>query len=121
MTKLTTRCCRECGLPLPEGARLSADFCPERKGQNSLPCRVAWRNRRMSRGADLYDFFMNMRYNRAQAGVFGLWKMACRMAQDWHDEDVAAGRKSFYGPKEIVERHVHLKADVLVKAHKVGR
>ena len=100
--------CRECGKPLDGGRKASMEFC-------ATPCRIAWRNRRMSRGAELYDLFMAMRYDREQAKLLGLWKLMCRMAQLWNEEDKAANRQSYFPPKRAKEQFLHLQADVLVK------
>lgn len=67
----------------------------------------------MSRGADLYDCFMALRYDREAAKDAGLWALMCRMAQSFHDEDKAAGRRSYFRPKETTQRNVRYAATVL--------
>jgi hypothetical protein len=105
---LTKRhCCRECGKPLDMGRKATMEFC-------STAHRIAWRNRRMSRGAELYDLFMAMRYDREQAKIFGLWKLMCRLGRMWNEEDKAANRQSYFPPKRSVEQFVHVNSDVLV-------
>lgn len=39
------RTCRECGKPLDPDRKANTEFC-------ATACRIAWRHRRMSRGAD---------------------------------------------------------------------
>lgn len=109
---LTKRhCCRECSKPLDTGRKATMEFC-------STAHRIAWRNRRASRGADLYDLFMAMRYDREDAKALGLWALMCRMGSVWNEEDKAANRQSYFPPKLATEKFVHLRADVLVKGVK---
>ena len=50
-------------------------------------------NRRAQRGAQLYDAFMAMRYDRKKADELGIdWKLVCRMGEMFRAEDQAAGR-----------------------------
>lgn len=93
------RTCRECGKPLSNEMKANADFC-------CTGHRIKWRNRRMSRGADLYDCFMALRYDRGAAKLHGLWALMCRMASDWHEEDQKAGRRTYFPPKETVQRNI---------------
>lgn len=73
------------------------------------PHRHAWNNRRKSRGADLIDLFMALRYDRAEAKEHQAWSLMCRMASNWRAEDRAANRRSFAPLKDLRERHlVHL-------------
>lgn len=72
----------------------------------------------MSRGAELYDLFMAMRYDREQAKILGLWKLMCRLGRMWHEEDKAAHRQSYFPPKTALQRFVHVNADVLVNGVK---
>jgi len=93
------RTCRECQKPLEKTMKANSEFC-------CTACRVGWRNRRMSRGADLYDLFMNMRYNRDAAKEAGVWTEMCRLAEQWNDEDKAADRQTFFRADEMI---AHLK------------
>lgn len=102
------RTCRECGKPLNPDRKASTEFC-------GTACRIAWRNRRMSRGADLYDAFMAMRFDREAAKDKGLWALMCRMASSWNEEDKAAGRQSYFPPKETVQRNVRRAAVAVTK------
>lgn len=86
--------CRECNKPLPTDRRPTIEFC-------GTPCRVKWRNRRSSRGADLYDLFMALRFDRAAAKELGLYAEMCKMASEWRKEDKAAGRQSYFRPDRL--------------------
>lgn len=83
--------CAECGKPY-SAKRLRADnaFC-------SPACRDTFGNRRKIRGAQLYDLFMILRYERGVAKAKGVWALACRLAQDWREEDTRQrqGRQSW--------------------------
>lgn len=107
MTLTSPRTCRECNKPLRATMRSVSEFC-------GTPCRIAWRNRRTSRGAELYDCFMALRYDREAARDEGLWALMCRMAQSWNDEDKAANRQTYFPPRETVQRNVRYKATVVV-------
>jgi hypothetical protein len=96
--------CRECGKALDNTK--PSFFC-------DTGCRVSWRNRRASRGADLYDLFMAMRYDRTEAKELGLWNLMCRMASSWHEEDLEAGRQSYFSPREASARQNHHRATVV--------
>lgn len=75
--------CWECAKP-SEGKR----FC-------CRPCKQAWNNRRMQRGAIMYDLFMGSRFEREASRKEGVWSVLCRLASDWHDADGAAGRVGY--------------------------
>lgn len=93
------RCC-ECG----------GLFKPKRPG--SLFCctehNTEFRNRRMARGAQLYDLFMEIRYNRA--GATGLWSVMCRLAEAWREEDKKERKDftSWQDPAAMIEEEPHL-------------
>jgi hypothetical protein len=89
--------CIECGSQFTKVRAHEQLFC-------SSACRTSHANRRKLRGADMYDLFMTMRYDRANSK--GVWAVMCRMAQDWNAEDVEAGRKSFMPARKVLERHV---------------
>lgn len=76
-------CCRECGLELgPLGLRKGAVFCkPEH--------RKAWNNRRMIRGAELYDIVMAIRYDREFASTHSLMTLLSNQARAYRDADNA--------------------------------
>ena len=91
--------CRECGEQFGKARDHEQLFC-------SAACRTSFNNRRKQRGADLYDLFMTMRYERGTAKLLGVWAILCRLAQDWNDEDKAEGRKSYLPARRVLERHV---------------
>lgn len=93
---MADRKCAECGGAL-EGRKAVAAFC-------SGSCRKAWNNRRAMRGAQMYDLFMAIRYDRKAAKEQGLWSLLCRMAQDWKELDAAAGRQTLGSRKDLLER-----------------
>ncbi len=101
--------CRECGAAFePRRAREDAAFCRP-------VCRSAFNNRRFTRGAQLYDMMMLLRYQRGLAKARGIWALLCRMCQDWRAEDVEhrAGRPSWQPYEAIHDRLLPLRADVL--------
>ena len=101
------RTCCECGAAY-EAVTVEATFC-------SAPCRKAWNNRRAVRGAELYDLFMALRFDRQTATALKVWKLLNRLAAIYRAEDKAerAGRLSWRPPAEILMRRPYLKADVL--------
>lgn len=103
------RACKECGATL-EGMKPGARFCGSK-------CRLDFNNRRLQRGAEFYDLFMAMRYDREEAQKHGAWSMLCRMAQQMRDEDVAqrAGRKSWQPPSRVLADRPDLYAVVVIK------
>ena len=97
MPKTTVRCCRECKKPLGDGLKANAVFC-------GIPCKAKWNNRRKNRGADLYDLWMAMRYERDEAKRLGVWKEMCRLSEGWHDDDAKAGIMSYEKPGVVIAR-----------------
>ena len=94
--------CQECGHPIEK--RLAwRRFC-------NAYCRKAWNNRRATRGAQLYDVFMNMRHERATAKLLRFWSLACAMATAWKHEDREAGRRSYNTPEETNRMNAHYRA-----------
>lgn len=89
MTKRRARQCAECG----------ALFTPRQDGQLfcSCDCNKAFQNRRAVRGAELYDVFMALRFERDKAKSEALWTLCCSLARHYRDEDkhTRAGRKSW--------------------------
>lgn len=104
MMALEPRVCRECGTEFQPKVP-HAEFC-------CSPCRLAFNNRRMQRGAELYDLFMVMRYERGAAKALGLWAIMCRMAQAWRAEDdrQRGGRKSWAKSSTLTEKTVRYAA-----------
>lgn len=68
--------------------------------------RHAWNNRRKSRGADLIDVFMALRFDRETAKEHQAWSIMCRMASNWRAEDKEANRRSFAPLQTLRERHL---------------
>jgi hypothetical protein len=91
--------CQECG----KETRSKGPFC-------SAACRYAFNNRRKQRGAELYDFFMDIRHNRDVASKNGLWQKACRLASNWKAEDDAKrdGRRSWRRTSEYLPERAAL-------------
>ncbi len=90
--KLFTRHCAECGEAF-QSARADKEFC-------CAPCRQAFNNRRMQRGAELYDLFRIMRRERGIAKEQGVWAEMCRLERQWNDED--HGRKTWQSAKKAL-------------------
>lgn len=102
-----TPACLECGADLGSD-RATAVFC-------CTPCRKTWNNRRMQRGAELYDLFMAFRFERPLARVLRVMSMLNRLASQYRDADrrERAGRRSWTSPDVVVERAPHLRASIL--------
>ncbi len=96
--------CREC-LQNFKAKTTAAQFC-------GAPCRSGFNNRRKRRGAELYDLFMAMRHQRADAKEAGTWKRLCRLAQSFRAEDEQEGRTS-YDLTEAMARTAHYGATVV--------
>jgi hypothetical protein len=81
--------CLECGQPFPRGKR-AAEFCGRK-------CVRAWNNRRMVRGAELYDLLMVTRFDRSLAARFKVWRTVNRLASHFRDDDKVKrdGRRSW--------------------------
>ena len=103
-----SRVCLECGTSYQQGVQAS-DFC-------SAACRKTWNNRRMQRGAELYDLVMALRFDRQTATELKVWRLINRLAAIFRDEDRTerAGRFSWRSPAAIIDRRPYLRADVLV-------
>lgn len=105
--------CAECGEPY-EGLKPFGGFCcPGHRAQ--------FNNRRKTRGAELYDLVMAWRYQRGLAKTLALWKLVCRMAGAFRDEDwrTRAGRRSWRSPREVLAERPWLHANVVVRRRKV--
>ena len=94
MTKLHN--CLECGSPLT-ARRAGQEFCKP-------SCRQTFNNRRMQRGAELYDLFRALRRERAGAKDMNLWTEICRLELQWQIEDEAKrpGRRSYMPPTKAL-------------------
>lgn len=76
------------------------------------PCRLRFNNRRLQRGAELYDLFMTMRYDRSEAKRLGVWALMCRMGQQMREEDQIdrEGRQSWRNPSDVLKDRADLRA-----------
>jgi predicted nucleic acid-binding Zn ribbon protein len=92
-----THHCRECGNAIAADRKPNAKFCSD-------GCKAAWNNRRKKRGADIYDLWMAMRYERDEAKRLGVWKEMCRLSEKWHEQDTAAGIVSYESPTVVLQR-----------------
>lgn len=99
------RTCRECGRPV---AASGAEFC-------STPCRAGWNNRRARRGAELYDLFMALRFDRPLARRLSLWRLICRLAAGYREEDrdQRGGRISWRDPRRVLDERPWLQASIV--------
>jgi hypothetical protein len=94
--------CRECGASF-EAHRLTAEFCGSK-------CRSSFHNRRSRRGADLFDLFMCLRFDRSVGEESGAWSLMCRMAASFKAEDDRdrGGRRSWDDIRKVKARNVCL-------------
>lgn len=106
--------CRECGQPFEatnRGRGSAPIFCAE-------ACKKTFNNRRMLRGARLYDLFMLCRYQRGVAQARGVWALVCEVARQWRDEDKRerGGRPSWRSYDELHEGLAPYRATVIASA-----
>lgn len=100
------RTCQECGTAFV-AVKSDQRHC-------STGCRKKFNNRRMTRGAELLDYFMSVRYER-KTHASALAVMS-QMANAWREEDAAlrGGRQSWISPDltddprafEIVQKNI---------------
>jgi hypothetical protein len=111
------RTCKECGGSI-KPSRQRPVFC-------CAACRLRFNNRRMERGAQLYDLFMSMRYERDVAADLGVWAIMCRIAKEFREQDdrEREGRKSWQPPAQVIERLpvVMAQKDVTIIYDRTGR
>lgn len=109
---MAARVCLECGEPFA-ATRADAEFCCK-------ACRQTFGNRRLQRGAELYDLFMLQRFERPEATRIGAWSLMCRAASQWRSEDQARreGRRSWTGAAKLLDRLAHLHAVVVHRARR---
>ena len=81
--------CLECGQGFSSVSD-HAEFC-------CAPCRNAWNNRRAARGAEIYDLFMALRFERGAAKLAQVWTLLCAVASAYRDADRVKrdGRRSW--------------------------
>jgi predicted nucleic acid-binding Zn ribbon protein len=92
----THKGCLECG-KLWNERKPGRLFC-------SSSCRVTFNNRRLQRGAELYDLFRAMRRERDDAKTLGIWAEMCRLELRWQQEDQEQrpGRRSYMPPRKAL-------------------
>ena len=101
--------CLECG-----GAytprQSDAEFC-------GTPCRKTWNNRRLVRGAEMYDLVMALRWDRAVASGLHVFTALSRMAGGFRRDDIGerAGRRSWAPPARVIARKPYLRRERLVQ------
>lgn len=106
--------CLECGKAAVSTA-VNAEFC-------CSACRKAWNNRRLTRGAELYDFMMVLRFDRGRAKALKLWTLMCRLVALFRDEDWRdrAGRRSWSPAEQVLDKKAFLHAVVVLRRRRVG-
>lgn len=99
--------CLECGCDLVPGPQ-EREFC-------CAGHRLAWNNRRLKRGAALYDLYMAHRFERDAAQAAGVFQAINRLASDFRAEDreMRAGRRSWRPHAVVLGDRPHLKAERL--------
>lgn len=92
--------CLECGQAAPDKAK----FC-------SGAHRQAFNNRRLQRGAELYDLFMAHRFDRKNAQDLRVLQAMNRMASLWNEEDKAErdGRRSWRPTRDVLNERPYLR------------
>lgn len=107
---LLKKICVECGQGFGAHPRFAqhAEFC-------STKCRREHNNRRMTRGAVVFDLLMAARYERKLANRLKLWRQLCRLAMDFRREDHAErnSRKSWRDPRTVLAERPYLNAIVV--------
>ena len=107
--------CFECNTAITERSRKNRMFCgPE--------CRQSFNNRRMQRGAQLYDLFMAQRFERADAERQQVWSAMCRLGMRWRDEDIEerGGNQSWGDWRNFLAKNPWLRA-AIGPVTKIGR
>jgi len=103
-----------------EGAREGQEFC-------GRACRQDFNNRRLQRGADMYDLFRALRRERTTAKEMNIWTMMCRLEHKWQQEDERQrpNRRSYMPPKKALENLLDKgslpRGEVLAHAMRAGR
>lgn len=106
--------CLECGKAAVSTA-VNAEFC-------CSACRKAWNNRRLVRGAELYDFMMVLRFDRGRAKALRLWTLMCRLVALFRDEDwrERGGRRSWSPAEQVLDKKAYLHAVVVLRRRRAG-
>lgn len=106
MTPSLNAICLECGEPFVNGGVGPVkEFCCQH-------CRQRWNNRRLQRGAELYDLYMAHRFDRRVAKCLGVFQAINRLASDFRREDGQrrAMRRSWRQPASVLAERPYLKA-----------
>lgn len=112
--------CPECGNALTATPQPGKLFC-------SPACRQTFNNRRMQRGAELYDLFRSLRRDRAEAKSLNMWTQICRLELAWQmeDEKNRQGRKSYMPAKRalanLLDKGSLQRGDIVASAVRAGR
>jgi hypothetical protein len=75
---------------------------------------MAFNNRRLQRGAELYDLYMAHRFQREHAQDLGVFQAINRLASEYRQQDhrERASRRSLRLPRAVLEERPYLKAIV---------
>lgn len=110
------RVCPECG----NAHSRKGAFC-------STSCRQAFNNRRLQRGAEVYDLLRAMRRERDKAKALNVWTEICRLELRWNTEDEAErpGRRSYIEPRRALNMLMDAgklsRGEVLVRSYLSGQ
>jgi hypothetical protein len=102
VTKAKIGTCRECNARFT-AQRATKEFC-------CTSHRQTFNNRKMIRGAAIYDLAMEWRADRNAKLAFSL---LCRMLSDFREEDDRAGRRSWNSALSVVHAKPYLSATML--------
>ncbi|WP_303829345.1 hypothetical protein [Asticcacaulis taihuensis] len=100
----------------PFGVR-ECQWCGEefaKRGGSQLFCsdphKTAFNNLRKERGAQLYDLFVALRYERKLAAGLKVWSLICTMIAHFREEDrqKRSGRRSWMPARTVTERRPYL-------------
>lgn len=112
--------CPECGNAYKTARQPDKLFC-------SPDCRQSFNNRRMQRGAELYDLFRALRRERSKAKSLNMWTQICRLELQWQMEDEAQrpGRKSYTEPERalanLLDKGSLQRGEVIAPVMRAGR
>jgi len=112
--------CLECGNACSKGRQPDKLFC-------SPSCRLSFNNRRMQRGAEIYDLFRALRRERVEAKRLNIWTHICRLELAWQmeDEETRSGRKSYMPPKKalanLLDKGSLQRGDIIAYNMRAGR
>lgn len=74
--------------------------------QCSGECRREFNNRRATRGAEIYDLMMTLRYDRQAATDDAVWSKACALLASFRADDgtTRGGRRSWQDHNAVIAR-----------------